>query len=263
LIYLPYFAKYGISESTNFDKPSEYQFLFSDLGSNFGVSIFIIFLAVFGLNYLWKDKYKHLTLYLILLLFIILLFYFPSFIVYLNFMLAFLSALGIIYLLRSRWESEAIRKLTMWLLVIGLIFSTITFLGENSKQEPNSDLYESLKFLNTYDTSESVVLSHYSYGKLINSISNKKNMMDTDYLYAPKLNERYDDSQKLFHTRNINIAFNLTDKYNIEYILITKKMKEGLIWNQEDEELLFLLNSANEFKKIYSNDETEIWRIRK
>ena len=263
LAYLPNIIRNGFSESAKFDKALKYRSLFSDLGGDFGISIFIMFLSFFGLSYLWKSKYKYWQIYVILLLFIIAIFYFPTFIIYLNFILAFLSALGLIYLLRFKWESDVIRKLTMWLLIIGLVFSTITFINETSTQEPNQNLYDALIFLKGYGDSKEVVFSHYLYGSLINSIANKKNVMDDNFLYAPKLNERYLDSQTLFYTRNFNIAFNITDKYNVEYILVTKEMKKGLVWEQEDEGLLFLLKSVNIYKRIYYNDEVEIWRIKK
>ena len=86
--------------------------------------------------------------------------------------------------------------------------------------------------------------------------------MDSEFLYSPDLNERYNDLEKLFYTRDFNIAFNITDKYDIKYILITREMKQGLIWRQEDEGLLFLLSSLDNYRKIYENDEVEIWRYR-
>lgn len=262
LIYYPYLFKYGFSERINFDNKSEYQLLFSDLGSQFGISIFVIFLSAFGLNYLWKSKYKYLRVYLMLILFIIFTLYIPSLIIYFNILLSLFSSLGLVYLLRSRWESEKIRKLTMWLLIAGLIFSTITFVNQLTLQQPNQNLYNSLIFLKGYNSQKEVVFSHYSYGVLINSISDKKNVLDSKFLYAPKLKERYKDYETLLYTRNANIAHDIIKKYKIKYIVVTKEMKEGLVWNQKEEGLLFLLNSVNIYKRIYYNDEVEVWRIK-
>lgn len=262
IIYLPLIIKYGFFELVKFDRYLKYKSLFSDLGSEFGTSIFILFLSFFGISYLWKFKYKYTYVYLTLLLFIIFLFFLPSFIVYINFILAYLAALGIVHLLRSKWESETIRRLTMWLLIIGVIFSAITFINQVSQEKPNNNLYNALNYLKGYDSDKTVVFSHYSYGNLINTIANKKNVMDTNFLYAPRLNQHYQDSQLLLNTRNADLASELVKKYNIEYILITKEMKQGLVWNQEDEGLLFVVNSANIYKRIYYNDEVEIWRIK-
>lgn len=263
IAYLPNLSKYGLSESANFDKALKYKSLLSDLGGEAGISIFMIFLSLFGLSYLWKSKYKHFFIYITLILFIIFVFYYPSFIIYLNFLLSFLAAIGLIYIIRSKWESETIRKLTMWILIIGLIFSSYNFVKEISLQEPNGNLYFALNFLHGSDSSQDVVFSHYSYGTFINTIANKKDFMDTKFLYAPNLNKRYQDYTTLLYTRNADLAESIINKYEIKYIIITKKMKQGLVWNQENEGLLFILNTGNSYKKIYYNDEVEIWRIRK
>jgi hypothetical protein len=262
-IYFPILSKYGLSQTAKFDRNLIYQSLISDLGGGFGISIFIIFLSFFGISYLWKYKYKYYYIYLSLILFILFIFYFPKFIVYLNFLLSFLSGFGLINLLRSKWESETIRKLTLWLLILGLIFSTITSITEISKQEPGKNLHDSLIFLKNYDKSNSVVFSHYSYGIFINSIADKKNVMDSKFLYSINLNERYQDSKTLFYTRSFETAQEIIKKYDIKYILITKKMKEGFVWEEKDEGLLFLLNSGNIYKNIYNNDEVEIWEVKK
>ncbi len=263
IVYLPSLSKYGLSESSKFDKALKYKSLFSDLGGEAGISIFMIFLSLFGLSYLWKSKYKHFFIYVTLILFIILIFYYPSFIIYLSFLLSFLAAVGMIYIIRSKWESETIRKLTMWILILGLIFSSYNFVREISLQEPSHELYLALNFLRGYDSSQNVVFSHYSYGIFINTIANKKNFMDTKFLYAPNLNKRYQDYMTLLYTRNADLAESIINKYEIKYIIITKKMKQGLVWNQEDEGLLFILNTGKSYNKIYYNDEVEVWRIRK
>ncbi|MEK6835605.1 MAG: hypothetical protein AABX55_01125, partial [Nanoarchaeota archaeon] len=110
---------------------------------------------------------------------------------------------------------------------------------------------------------QGVVFSHYTNGVFINAIAEKKNVMDSNFFYAPKLNEVYQDSQTLFYTRNFEVAQEIIKKYNIKYIFITKNMKAGLVWEKEDQGLLFLLNSAKDnFKKLYTNNEVELWRVR-
>ena len=264
LIYSPFLYKYGFSDSSCFDKTVKYGFLFSDLGSSFGISIFIIFLTFFGLSYLWKSKYRYLPIYSLLVLFIIIIIFNPTFIVYFNFILSLLAAFGFIYLIRSKWESETIRKLTMWILVIGLIFSTVTFIGEKSSEQPSKNLYDALDFLSVNTRLDEVVFSHYNYGVFINSITNKKNVMDSRFSFAPNLKERYQDSQDLFYTRDFNVTFSISNKYDIKYILITREMKEGLVWNEKDEGLLYLLNTfTDNYQRIYENEDVEIWRYRR
>jgi len=57
------------------------------------------------------------------------------------------------------------------------------------------------------------------------------------------------------------ITFTLLRSYNIRYIWITPEMRSGLVWNKDDEGLLFLLKNSETFKKVYSTYGYEIWEV--
>lgn len=86
--------------------------------------------------------------------------------------------------------------------------------------------------------------------------------MDNNFNYIKDIKERYDDMQTLFYTRNADLAKKILTKYNIKYILITNEMKEGLVWNQKDEGLLFVLENSKEFRRVIYSDKVEIWRVK-
>ena len=66
----------------------------------------------------------------------------------------------------------------------------------------------------------------------------------------------------MFYTRDFEIAKSVIEKYNIKYVYITPDMKNGLVWNEPEEGLLFVLEfSGNNFKKVYNNNEVEVWRV--
>jgi len=165
------------------------------------------------------------------------------------------------YLLKLKWESLKIKRLTTWILALGLIFSSFTIINNLADAPPSNNLLDGLENLKTLN--EQIVFSHYSNGIFINAVAEKKNIMDSNFFYAPNLNERYTDSQTLFYTRDIELAQDIIKKYNIQYVLITKDMKSGLVWQKDDEGLLFLLASTKDkFKKLYDNGEVELWRAR-
>ncbi len=258
--YLPRIIKYGFS--TNVIKENYFSLLISDLGGLYGYSIFLIFFIFFGLNYLWGEKYKNLHLYASFLLAIILSLLNKNFIIYSIVLFSYLAFLGINYLFKSKWESESIRRLTIFLLIIGLIFSSYSSFINIKNSQPNKELYDILNELKNIGSPDNVVFSHYSYGILINTISNKKNYLDEKIGYLPNFRQKYEDMQAIFNSRNADQTKNLLDKYKVRYILITKEMKEGLIWSRGDEGLLFVIQNTKEFKRIYNNDYAEIWRIR-
>ena len=259
--YINYFKKiidYGLGSL----KENYLRSLLSDLGSYYGVSIFLIFFLFFGLNPLWKSKYKYIHIYLAFIIIIMLTIVNREFIVYSSFLIIYLASLGISYLVKSRWESETIRRLTIVLLIIGLLFSSYTSLISIKNSQPNNELFQALSDLRTQGVMGDVVFSHYKYGIFINSIANKKNYMDSNSGYAPNLKVRYQDMQTLFYTRSADQAKELINKYDIDYILITKEMKEGLVWNNRDEGLLFVVENSKEFRSVIKNDEVEVWKVR-
>ena len=258
--YLPRIVKYGLI-SNNVEE-NYIRNLLTELGGIYGLSLFLIFFIFFGINYLWKEKYKNLNSYVMIILVIVFSILNKGFIVYSSLFLFYIASLGFNYLIDSKWESEKIRKLTIIFLVIGLLFSSYNFLMDLKDSQPTRSTLDALTKLEEQGTGFDIVFSHYKYGILINSISNKRNFMDTNFAYSSNFRNKYGDMQTIFYTRDADITKSLLNKYNIKYLLITKEMKEGLVWNNRDEGLLFVLENTQEFRKIIFNDEVEVWRIR-
>lgn len=261
-LYLPLLLQFGLPEITTFEQHNPLFKIFSDFGSRFGISIFIIFLAFFGLKDLWKEKYTHSRLYAALAIIILLTIIKASFIIYATFLLALLAALGILYLLNTRWESKTIQDLTIFILILGLLFSAASFLNNYKSAQPSPEIIESLQFLSQLSSPDDIILSHYTYGIWLNSISLRKNVMDEKTLFAPEINERFQDTEEIFQSRNLERTQTLLKKYQISYIYITPEMKQGMVWQSEEQGLLFVLKfSKDEFTRIYHQNGIEIWKV--
>lgn len=251
---------YGLPHSFFFNSPdySLLKQLLSDLGGNFGFSIFAIFLAVIGITKLWEEKYRHVAVYSSIIILLLFSFFEIRSLFYLNFFIAFLAALGLVKLIELEWESKTIKSITILIVITGVIFSFFSHSYLLSKSPPNRDMINALNFLK--DKEDGVVFSYYSNGILVNSIANKKNLIDSGFLYAPNLEERYGNSNELLFTRDIENATRVINKYDIRYILIDRDMEEKL-WSGEEEGLLFLLKYSKNFNMIYSNNFTKIWEV--
>ena len=106
--------------------------------------------------------------------------------------------------------------------------------------QPDNNIKKSLVWLNEYSDSNEVVLSHYSKGSFIEYWAELPVVMDSVFEYAPELNERYNDSTRIFNSRSLKETKKLLDKYKIKYIWIDPEMKNGLVWLEDKEGLLFL-----------------------
>lgn len=237
------------------------QMFFSEFGSEIGISVFAIILAFFGLKHLWQKKYEHLTIYAAILMLIIVSILEIKTILYLNFIVAVLAALGITRLLYKKWESVLLNVILSLLLLTGLVLSLVVHAIFLSGELPNKDIIDGLDFIRQESKETDVVFSYYRKGYWINYFGRRANVMDENFFYAPNISQRYEDSNILFYSRDINKAMEIIDGYGIKYIWIDKAMKNGKVWKENDEGLLFLLSASKRFKKDYSNDYVEIWKV--
>ncbi len=264
LLNIPVISAYGLPSPVNF-KINEtginfaFQNFIAELGGKFGISIFLMLLAIAGLAALWKRRYQYLNVYLSLLLFILLAIYLVWPVIHLNFIVSMLAAIGLFNILSIRWESKMIRNFTIFLMCSGLAFAFFSYLSYLSDMNPKQGIIDSLQVLNAESNPGDIVLSHYSNGFWIEGIASRISFMDANFVYAPDVNSRYYDSEKIFHSKSIDEVTNLLDNHNIKYIWITKEMKSGQVWQTEDEDLLFLLRYDIKFKKLFSNQDAEIW----
>ena len=236
--------------------------LFFYFGGEYGLSVFLLFLAFFGLVRLWQEKYKNLNYYLLLILNVLLLVLSIKYLIYFNLMLCVLSASGLKYIYKFKWDSLLIRNLTLILLMAGIVFSGVSFLIMNSQLDPSEEIYDSLVFLGKMAGPRDVVLSHEKYGIYINSISKRKNFIDLNYAYAPRLDLRLFYLNKVFYSRDLTKVLEIFNEFQVSHILITPEMKKGLVWNTDNEGLLFLLkNNPDNFNSIYNKNGFEIWRV--
>jgi len=210
----------------------------------------------------WKKKYKNLLVYTLCIALIIISFYLTWLIIYLNFLLVILASIGLINLIKGKWESKLIKNFIIFILICGVIISGVSHINRVSELPPSKTVFNSLEILKEKSKPNEVVFSHYSNGFWISGVANQPVIMDRHLIYTPNINQRHGDSQNIFYSINLENTTKLLDKYEIKYIWIDKEMKEGQVWEREEEGLLFLLKYSKKFEKIHSDEETEIWKVK-
>jgi len=233
------------------------QQIISEFGSKFGISIFGLILAVLGILSKWNKKYSNLFVFFAFFSLLFLTIFKIEAIFFLNFFISAFAAQGISYLISSHWESKMLRYFTLLSLVCGLLFSCVAFTNRLVGSLPDEGIIRGMGYLSSLP--EGVVFSDYSRGHWI-SYSGKKNVMDSNFRFAPHVNERWADSQTLFYTRDLTNATHIINKYGINYIWIDAEMKKS-IWKGEEEGLLFLLKYAPNMRRIYNYGDVEIWKV--
>ena len=218
----------------------------TDLGGLVGFGIFYILLILGGFVSSWSRKRAFYPLHLaILMLIAAMLLLNENRNIYLNLLLTYFAALGLVALLARKWETPPLRTLTIIIVLCGLLFSTLSYTQRIITSGPDQDTVSGLKWLSTQQ--EGKVLSYPNYQGWI------------EYYGEKPVFVQLNTTNQIFYSRNLAATKSLLTENNISYILIDDAMRNGLIWTRNEQGLLFLFRNNETFKRIYSTQRTEIW----
>jgi hypothetical protein len=246
-----FFQNLGIIEQT-----------FSDLGSWYGFSLFLLILSSIGLIKSWVKKYDHVLMYLLILIaFIFSSFFDLTYNIYSNFFLCIYAGFGFISLWRMKWGLSQLKKMSLFLLILGLLFSATSTISRVSHYGPSDEMLMSLEWMNENLPEEGVIVTSPEYAYWVHYYAQKKTLVDPEFSQTLRGRAILKDMNVLFDIRRENKAMQFIDKYKIQYFLITPEMKESLVWQREDQGLLFLLENSENFKKLYQDQGIEVWQV--
>ena len=234
--------------------------IISDFGSNVGLGLFKFLVAIIGIVLLWNKRNENIFLIIIFgfIIFSVIV-YNLDYLIYASFFLSYLAALGLDYFIKRKWHVETLKYLTLITIFSGLLFSSVSYLMLLSRDNYSNETIESLIWLNE-NKEKGLILSHYSYGFIINHYSEMPVLMDSYFKNNIEINNYYQISNNIFNSYILRQTVEYLDQLNIRYLWITNEMKQGLVW-EEESGLLFLLRNRDHFEKIYENDEIQIYKI--
>jgi len=227
--------------------------LFSDLGGLFGISLFLLLLATIGISATWKRE-KFFINYFFLGFLALLSIYRTSLIIYLNFFIVSLAALGINFLLIREWKIKIIKNLTIFLLLLGIVFSTLSSIDTLSQLNPNIPIKDSLQHMQNETPQYKLIFSHPQDSYLIEYYSDRPAFIhyhDSDFKDREKI------VKKALNSTYIEDTFPLFKYNDISHIYISPKTRAEL---STEGGLLFLFQNER-FKKIYTRNNIEIWEF--
>lgn len=229
--------------------------LFSDLGGLFGFSLFALILALIGLSLTWKKENTYLA-YPYLLLFPILFFYQTSLLIYLNFLIAFFASSAFLHLFNKEWKLTPIKNLSLFLVLLGLLFSLLTNLDNLSYLPPNPALKESLLFLKNETSPDQLIFSPPQESYFIEYFSQRPAFLP---YHDPNFKAKQKITNQIFQSTYIKETFPLLEQNNLSYFYLSPQTLKNL---PTDQGLIFLFQNER-FKKIYQRNHIEIWEFEK
>src|SRR3989344_2420046 len=224
--------------------------LISDLGSFSGVGVFALLLAIIGLITGWQKNNISIILPALVVFFSSYLFNAQT-IFFLSLLIVILAAVGFVDLLGQNWRLSSLRNAVLLLLLLGISFSTVAYLGRLSEYSPTALDQKSLEWIKRNTDEEAVVLSAPENSYYVSYFAQRKPAFSLHRRYQ----QDYRLSQDIFSAFYIDELFPLLEENNISIIYVSEDMKRQLPAQQE---FLFLLQNER-FKLLYFTEEAEVW----
>lgn len=214
---------------------------FVELGAAEGLSLFFLLLALGESILLWSSR--KLPALLLLVLAALAPFFAAAFV-----LLGLLSGLyaGLLFVrLRERsWELGAARTLSLLVVACTFLFLIITQATALAEESPTAGL---VHVLNAPE--EGLVLAPQSHVAYVEAFST-----------LHPVSVPAEDARALYAAYRLSTARKVLQEHGLTHLLITTKMREGLVWNHEDEGLLRLLGTEA-FTLVAQSQDEELWRV--
>jgi len=222
----------------------------SELGAFSGAGFFSILLALIGIIPNWKKKNLlviipalaiSVTAYLIN----------THTVFFLSLLMVMLAAAGFLYLLEQNWKLSFLKNAVVLLLLLGMAFSTVSYVNRLSDYHPTSLDQKALQWIERNTDENAVVLSAPENSYYISYFAQRKPVFALHKNYQ----DQYDLSEQIFKAEYINELFPLLEKNKVSIIYISEEMKQKLPSQQG---FLFLLQNER-FKLLYFTNDAEVW----
>lgn len=249
------------SESAGFAKPVPIVGAVSDFGSAQGLSLFAWLLGFIGLVLIWKSKKRFYSAIIATVVVLVVSWFAPSALVFAHFAVSFLAGVALAFLAISKWSFENIRWATLLVLVCGLLFSTLAHSIDLAQGQPTGSFMEGILTARSVLPENTVVLAHPKDGFWVAYWAQKPVFLDLWSSRIPGVNERWAVAQSIWHSQDIARLKPVLVQNRIGGLVITREMREGLVWDLPEQDLLFLLRNNETFKNVYSSDSVEVWTV--
>ncbi|MFA6461367.1 MAG: hypothetical protein WCV90_03805 [Candidatus Woesearchaeota archaeon] len=229
--------------------------LISDLGSLSGVPFFVFLLGLFGAGSVWKDR-NILWMYSFLPLTILLYILNSHYIFLLSLTLIFFAAQGYQKIFSNFWSLETLRKFTLMLVLLGLLFSIISFTNRLSEVGPSADDREALTWIKENipeETQNKGIFSLPEESYYIKYFTQIQPFYEY-HLYS-NFQDRVNITNRILASSYISTTFPLLEDNSLTMIYISSKMRQRY---SEEEGLLYVLKNER-FKMVHSNDNNQVW----
>ncbi len=110
--------------------------------------------------------------------------------------------------------------------IFNSIIPTISYTSKIIRETPSKHEIDALLWLKNNSNEKDVILASLDEGCLVNAVAERKNVIDKNFLLIKDAEQRLEDVRKIYTTHYETEAIPLLNKYNIKYIILSKKSME-------------------------------------
>ena len=155
----------------------------------------------------------------------------------------------------NKMKLLSLDKYLLSIVIIVLILSTLipAILTALKQDLPSNEEVEAFRWLRDNSPKNSGVIALLEEGNLITYYSQRKNIIDDQFMRVKDVDKRFADLNSLYNTKFQTHALSLLDEYKYSYLVLTPKAK------QKYDLVNFDYLSPECFERVYKN-ETRIYK---
>ncbi len=253
-----------ISASFNYQRLNLLRYIEESLtifGGFRSFGVFFLLLAVYGIIVSWKKQYANFPYVVsVLLLFLMSIFFCSRLKVMLNLVLSVLAGIGLYSLIRMRWSLAIVKRLTIFTLLLGLLFSALSTVSGLSEFAPDEEMKVALKTLDAIEEN-ATVLSHYRYGHWLEYYAGQEPYTTENSYNSFSEHEKWNQSLMIFSSDSLSYIEQMLANNSIEYVLLTEEMKPILLDEKLDPSFQFIIQNSNSFYLVRKRADVQLWKF--
>lgn len=240
--------------------------IISDFSPWGGISIFTLLLAFLGLGIVWQERRHSANLYrstsLILLfwgLFTVA-FFFPQAQFLLLFPTAVLASRTLVFLFQRTWNRPLLKDFTIFVILLTVFISTLTFLKHYPLESPTQDELAALEWIKKNTPEQSIIFSSPEESYRILAFAQRTP------LFLPHDPHRHQGvilTEHILNSSYTSTTFPLLEENNVSFIFITPALRSYLHPPGTEQPGLLSLFKNERFKLRHARNTVEVWEFTK
>lgn len=232
--------------------------LFVSFSAIKGYSVFILILAIIGLQISWKRSLSQTIIYSLITLTFVFSVLYPSLRILVSVVLSIYAGIAISKFVKEPWNVKKLKGITLLLIICSLIFSSAVFLKAEIS-EINPDKIDAVNYLTATEPRD-IILSSEENGFLIETVSKRQTYLDANSYKFSDYAEKIEVSNAIYYSRSLDNLEVLLKENGINHIFVDEEMRSGKVWNTREEGILLVLENSKSFVKIFDNKQVQIYR---